>query len=152
MLREQKRAFLSMILAGVILLAFIFMFTFNDPATLNEDKPLRMIFTSIIVGGAILWGIIIASTKKQNPEEAVAMDERDVIIARNALKTQLWASMITLVVWCIVLTETYWTKGAVPVDLMYIMMQFILFTNLLARSIVIFRGYKNPNLGIEEAC
>ena len=68
------------------------------------------------------------------------IDERDRLILGRAPVVQLWAVIFSLVIWTIVLTETYWDQGIPPI-FMYIVFIATLVVSAVAQSIGILIGY-----------
>ncbi|TKJ40338.1 hypothetical protein CEE37_08405 [candidate division LCP-89 bacterium B3_LCP] len=140
----QKRALFGAIISGAILLATTTLLIITDPATIFEKDSLELAYLGFMLGGAVIYGILVIFTRRGKEGEDFVIDERDVFIARRALIVQLRTVLIALALWCVVLVRIYIGNGGIPVPLMYIMYIFILFLNLLARSICIYHGYNLP--------
>ncbi len=146
MLREQKRALFAALISGLMLLATIAMPFLNDPATIFENDSLELAYLGFLLIGVAIYGVLALLTMKRKRGEEYVFDERDILIAARALIVQQRVVLISVAVWCIALVRIYIGKGGIPVPLMYIMFLSILFMNILARSLSIYRGY-NLDIG-----
>ena len=68
------------------------------------------------------------------------VDERDRLILGRTPVVQLWAVIFSLVIWTIVLTESYWDQGIPPI-FMYLVFMSTLIVSAVAQSIGILIGY-----------
>lgn len=141
----QKRALAGAVISCVVLFATVLLLVLNDPATIFEQDVHELIYLGIILGGAVVYGIVMLVTNRSKDAEAVNYDERDRFIVNRALAVQLQVVLIAVALWCVVLVRVYIGTGGIPVPLMYVMYISILFLNFLARSISIYFGLKiNP--------
>jgi len=104
-------------------------------STFSEDQGFRLIINGLWVGGLIFYGILMLTLRKQSQ-----IDERDRLILGRAPVVQLWAVIFSLVIWTIVLTESYWDQGIPPI-FMYLVFMSTLIVSAVAQSIGILIGY-----------
>ena len=132
----QKRALYGLAIGIVWAIAIIVVFIAKGGvSTFSEDQGFRLIIDGLWVGGLIFYGILMLTLRKQRQ-----VDERDRLILGRAPVVQLWAVILSLVIWTIVLTEIYWEQGIPPI-FMYIIFMFTLIVSAVAQSIGILIGY-----------
>ena len=132
----QKRALYGMAFGVVWAVAIIVVFIVKGGvSTFSEDQGFRLIIDGLWVGGLIFYGILMLTLRKQSQ-----VDERDRLILGRAPVVQLWAVIFSLVIWTIVLTESYWDQGIPPI-FMYLVYMSTLIVSAVAQSIGILIGY-----------
>ena len=132
----QKRALYGMAVGVVWAVAIIVVFIVKGGvSTFSEDQGFRLIIDGLWVGGLIFYGILMLTLRKQSQ-----VDERDRLILGRAPVVQLWAVIFSLVIWTIVLTESYWDQGIPPI-FMYLVFMSTLIVSAVAQSIGILIGY-----------
>ena len=132
----QKRALYGMAFGVVWAVAIIVVFIVKGGvSTFSEDQGFRLIIDGLWVGGLIFYGILMLTLRKQSQ-----VDERDRLILGRAPVVQLWAVIFSLVIWTIVLTESYWDQGIPPI-FMYLVFMSTLIVSAVAQSIGILIGY-----------
>ena len=132
----QKRALYGLAFGGVWAAAIIVVFIVKGGvSTFNEDQGFRLIIDGLWVGGLIFYGILMLTLRKQSQ-----VDERDRLILGRAPVVQLWAVIFSLVIWTIVLTESYWDQGIPPI-FMYLVFMSTLIVSAVTQSIGILIGY-----------
>ena len=104
-------------------------------STFSEDQGFRLIIDGLWIGGLIFYAILMLTLRKQSH-----VDERDRLILGRAPVVQLWAVIISIVIWTIVLTESFWDQGIPPI-FMYIVFMSTLIVSAVAQSIGILIGY-----------
>jgi len=133
----QKRALYGLAFGVIWTVAIIVVFIFKGGvSTFNEDQGFRLIIDGIWVVGIVLYGILMHTLLRKRSQ----VDERDRLILGRAPLVQLWAVILSLVVWTIVLTEIYWDQGIPPI-FMYLVLIFTLVVSTVAQSIGILIGY-----------
>ena len=138
----QKRAWYGLALGVVWALSILAVFIIKGGVTAyTEDQSMRAIVAALLVGGAIGYLMIMRITRRKPDQVEVTIDERDRAIIGRALRIQLWAVIISFLVWAVALTETYWGEGQIPVIFPYLMLMSTLITNVLAQSVGILIGY-----------
>ena len=132
----QKRALYGLAFGVVWAVAIILVFIVKGGVnTFSEDLGFRLIVNGLWVGGLIFYGILMLTLRKQSQ-----VDERDRLILGRAPVVQLWAIIFSLVIWTIVLTESYWNQGIPPI-FMYIVFMSTLIVSAVTQSIGILIGY-----------
>jgi len=132
----QKRALYGLAFGVAWMVAIIVVFIVKGGvSTFGEDQGFRLIINGLWVGGLILYGILMLTLRKQRQ-----IDERDKLILGQAPVVQLWAVIFALVIWTIVLTESYWDQGIPPI-FMYLVFMSTLIVSAVAQSIGILIGY-----------
>jgi len=132
----QKRALYGMAFGVVWAVAIIVVFIVKGGvSTFSEDLGFRLIVDGLWIGGLIFYGILMFTLRRQSQ-----VDERDRLILGRAPLVQLWAVIFSLVIWTIVLTESFWDQGIPPI-FMYIVFMSTLIVSTVAQSIGILIGY-----------
>jgi len=132
----QKRALYGLAFGVVWAVAIIVVFIVKGGvSTFSDDQGFRLIIDGLWVGGLIFYGILMLTLRKQSQ-----VDERDRLILGRAPVVQLWAVIFSLVIWTIVLTESYWDQGIPPI-FMYLVFMSTLIVSAVAHSIGILIGY-----------
>lgn len=141
----QKRAWLGLIIgvlwAAVTIVVFI---TGGGVDEFTKNQTFRIVMDALFIGWLIVYAIMMMSILglRKPRKGKVAVDERDMAILNKAPVIQLWAVIISLVVWAIGLTETYWDDGAVPIMYMFLIFFSSLIVSTLAQSLGIIIGYR----------
>ena len=139
----QKRAWYALALGVVFTIAIVAVFIIKGGVTAySEDQGMRLIVAILFVGFLSLYGIVLFATSPKRGWVKVIMDERDAAVVRRALYVQLWAVILSLVVWAIALTEIYWDQGHIPVIFPYLIFGSALIVNTLAQAAGILIGYR----------
>ena len=132
----RKRALYGLAFGVVWAVAIIVVFIVKGGvSTFSEDQGFRLIIDGLWVGGLIVYGILMLTLRKQSQ-----VDERDRLIIGRAPVVQLWAVIFSLIIWTIVLTESYWDQGIPPI-FMYLVFMSTLIVSAVAQSIGILIGY-----------
>ena len=139
----QKRAWYALALgvAFTVAIALVFVIRGGGVTAYSEDPGMRLVVAGLFVGFIVLYGIVLFATRPGRGRAKVTMDERDMAIVRRALNVQLWAVIISLVVWAIALTETYWDQECIPRIFPYLIFGCTLIVNALAQAVGILIGY-----------
>ena len=133
----QKRALYGLAFGVVWAVAIIVVFIVKGGvSTFSEDQGFRLIIDGLWVGGLIFYGILMLTLRKKSQ-----VDERDRLILGRAPVVQLWAVIFSLVIWTIVLTESYWDQGIPPI-FMYLVFMSTLIVSAVAQSAGILIGYR----------
>ena len=139
----QKRAWYALALGIAFTIAIVAVFIIKGGVTAySEYQGMRLIVAILFVGFLALYGIVLFTTRPGRGQVKVVMDERDSAVVRRALYVQLWAVIISLVVWAIALTEIYWDQGHIPVIFPYLIFGSALIVNALAQAVGILIGYR----------
>ena len=133
----QKRAWYSLVIGIIFAVAILVVFLIKGGiSTFNEDQGFRII-VDILWIGALLASLLMTGITLRKPGQ---LDERDRLILGRAPVVQLWAVIFSLVIWTIVLTESYWGQGIPPI-FMYLVFMSTLIVSAVAQSIGILIGY-----------
>ena len=134
----QKRALYGLVIGIVWAIAIIVVFITKGGVTAyTEDQGMRAILAALLIGGLLAYFIMMHLILRKPGQ----VDERDRLIMGRAPVAQLWAVIISLVVWSIALTEIYWDKGKIPVIFPYLILISVFIVNVLAQSAGILIGY-----------
>ena len=138
----QKRALLSFII-GLLLtaVAVVVLISQGDITAFDRESNLRMVMYVALVGVPLVY-LILVNLSLRKP---VQIDERDHRVMEKSGKVQWIASILSLVVWTIVLTEVYRESGQVPVPFLYLIFMSTLIVSTLAQSLGILLGYGRVN-------
>jgi len=138
----QKRAWLGLGIGVAMSVAILAIFITKGATSWNEDQGMRLIVYALFIVGVVLYGIVLFLTRRKPGQPEVIMDERDRVIMSRAPMVQLWAVVVSLVIWTIALTEVYWDQGEIPIVFPQLMFFSILIVNVLAQAIGILIGYR----------
>lgn len=140
----QKRAWYALALGVTLTVAIVVVFVTRGGgvAAYSEDTGMRLTVSGLFVGFMALYGIVLFATRPGRGRVNALMDERDMAVVSGAQRLQLWAVIISLVVWAIALTEVYWEQGQIPVIFPYLMFGSVLIVNMLAQAAGILLGYR----------
>jgi len=139
----QKRAWYALALGVAFTVAIVLVFVIRGGGVTayNEDTAMRLVVSGLFIGFLALYGIVLFATRPGRGRVKALMDERDAAIVRRALYVQLWAVIISLVVWAIALTETYRDQEHIPRIFPYLIFGCALLVNALAQAVGILMGY-----------
>lgn len=144
----QKRAWWGLIIGILWSAATIAVFTTGGGVDeFTENQSFRIVMDVLFIGWIIVYAILMAPILRfrRSGKGKVSVDERDIVILNRAPIIQLWAIIISLVVWAIGLTEAYWDQGTVPIMYMFIIFFSSLVVSTLAQSLGILIGYWRMN-------
>ena len=138
---SQKRAWWELVILAAMMIACGAMVMIKGIPVLEccSDDSTRVGIIYILLSGAVLMGVMHLATRPG--EKHLARDERDLNIMRRAMNVQIAATLISVLLWTVVLTERFHEAGVMPVGYLYIMMISILLINLFARDLGIIVGY-----------
>ena len=135
----QKRALYSLLIGLVLAAALLAVFLIKgDLTAFKEDQGFRLIVYGLWVGVPLVSLILVNLTLRKQGQ----VDERDRLIMERAPKVQVLAVIISLVAWCIVLTEVYWDQGQIPIIFPTLIIISTLIISTLAQSAGILLGYR----------
>ncbi|MEJ2207159.1 MAG: hypothetical protein P8170_24020 [Gemmatimonadota bacterium] len=136
----QRRARWVLALGLVWCGALVWILMRTDPVTMGEDQGARLLFTTVLIAGAVGYGALILFMQLGRRGE-VAVDERDQQILARASRIQGGLTMLCLAIWSVALTEVYWEEGAIPVAFPYIIFWSTFAVYLVSHSAGILLGY-----------
>jgi hypothetical protein len=137
----QKRALWGLTITILTTVAVVFTFIARDASLYYEDKGTRLLVLGIIIAGALAYGVVVLRTRFKDGPDSIILDERDRMIIARAPAVQLNAVLISLVIWCVALTEVYWDSGAIPIFYPYLMFWATYAVSILAWCLGILIGY-----------
>ena len=130
----QKRAWYGLGMGVIWVIAIVVVFIVKGGiGTFSEDTGFRLIYSGLLIGGLLAYFLIM-----RKPGQ---VDERDRLIMGRSPVVQLWAVIISVVIWMIALTESYWDEGHIPVVFPYLIANSLFIVNTLAHSAGILIGY-----------
>jgi hypothetical protein len=138
----QKRAWLGLGIGVVTSVAILVVLITSGATSFHDDQGTRLIVTALFLFGLLTWAVLLAPIFCWPGRVKKLFDERDEIIVRRALQVQLWAVIISMVVWSIALTEVYWDQGEIPIVFPYLIFFSIIIVNMLAQAVGILIGYR----------
>jgi hypothetical protein len=126
--------FLAACAAGVLLI--------YGPDTTYDNDNVRMVFTLLLLAVVFVLAAGSVQLKIRAGRDTGLIDERDQAILDRAPATQGTATILTLAVWVVGLTERFHEPGAVP--LFYVMLLFwsCLVVHLLGLPLGVLIGYR----------
>jgi len=138
----QKRAWYGLVIGVVWAIAIVVVFITKGGITaFPEDTGMRLLLDALFIGGLIVYLVMLFLTRPKKGQAQVTMDERDRVIMGRAPVVQLWAVIISLVVWMIALTEFYWDEGQIPVIFPSLIFFSTLIVSTVSQSVGILIGY-----------
>lgn len=140
----QRACRWSLILAVTPAVMGAFLLAAVGPERAAADAVLRValyglaLASLVAAGGGVWW---VARRGRENAG-GVVLDERDRAILERAPAVQSGATILVLAAWTVVLTERFWSAGAVPVTFMQLVFWSCLLVNLLALPAGVLMGYR----------
>jgi len=134
----QKRALYALVLGVVFAIAIAVGFIAKGGVTtFAEDQGFRLIVYGLWIAVPLAYLIIVNLTLRKPSQ----VDERDRLIIARASKIQLFAVILALIAWMILLTEVYWDERQVPVIFLTLIVLSTLIISTLTQSAAILIGY-----------
>ncbi|HWR70631.1 MAG TPA: hypothetical protein VN415_06200 [Dehalococcoidia bacterium] len=112
---QQKRAWYGLAIGIVWSLAMVAVFFVKGATAFDEDTGMRVMVYGLFIAGVCAYVAMLYITGWRMRREGVIMDERDRMILRKVPVYQMFAVLITLAAWSVILTEVYHDQGQVPV-------------------------------------
>ena len=112
---QQKRAWYGLAIGIVWSLAMVAVFVVKGATAFDEDTGMRFTVYALFAAGVLAYVAMLYITGWRMRREGVIMDERDRMILRKVPVYQMFAVLITLAAWSVILTEVYHDQGQVPV-------------------------------------
>ena len=139
---EQKRTLYGLLIFGttVVLAATIVTVTGSTSYFENEEAR-RTIFTLVVVA-TLAWLAMMLLTRPRSSDVEVVRDERDRLVADRARRSASVATNVYLLVFCIVVVESYQETGSAPVVLFFFMAMSTIAVSQLVQSIAMLIGYR----------
>ncbi len=112
------------------------------PDTTYDNDSVRLAFTILLVASIAVLGGASIRLKSWTKQESARLDERDRAILERAPAIQSIATLVTLAVWVVGLTERFHEAGAVPLFYLYLVFWSCLMMNALGLPAGILIGYR----------
>ena len=112
---QQKRAWYGLAIGIVWSLAMVAVFFVKGATAIDEDTGMRFTVYALFAAGVLAYVAMLYITGWRMRREGIIMDERDRMILRKVPVYQMFAVLITLAAWSVILTEVYHDQGQVPV-------------------------------------
>lgn len=107
-----------------------------------DDDAVRLTFTLLVLAGVFVLGGAAIWLGMQARRDPRWLDERDRAIMDRAPAVQGVATLLTLAMWVIALTERFHDAGAVPVFYLTLLFWSCLMVHLLGLPLGILIGYR----------
>ena len=141
MSRVQKSALFGLVISLSCAISILILFIVKGATSYHEDTSYRIIATCLFLASFFPYGIMLKFTWHKSSDGKINVDERDKKAMERAPSIQLFAVIITLVVWAIALTEIYWDQGQLPIAFPYLILFSCMIVNIIAHSAGILIGY-----------
>ncbi len=115
---------------------------YHGPETTYENDNVRLAFTLLILATMVVLGGGIILIKREASRDSGLLDERDLAILDRAPAVQGVATLLTMVIWVIGLTERFHDAGAVPLFHLMLLAWSCLVVYLLGLPLGILLGYR----------
>jgi len=110
--------------------------------TVYESDSLRLTFTFLVLTTLVsLLGMMLRAKSWANRGDGT-LDERDQAILDRAPVAQAPATLVTLAVWMVGLSESFRDPGAVPTSYLYLVFWTVMVIYALALPVGILLGYR----------
>ncbi len=137
----QTRAIFGLVIGTLSTAVATILVVREDPSKFLTNDRLRMLVYGVFAAGALAYGLVSLLTRRAYRGE-VLLDERDREILAAAPRIQAIAILVTLLIWAVALTESYWEAGAVPIAFPFLIFVSSAVAGLLAFSAGIVLGYR----------
>ena len=138
---EQKRNLLGLLIFGAAFSAVVAIVVVNGPSTYFDNEPARTTVLAVAVAATIAWLGAIIATRPRGREQEVVRDERDRLIADRARRLATVAGNVYLLVFAVVLIETFRADGSAPVVFFFFMAMSTIFVSQLVQGVATLVGY-----------
>ena len=112
---QQRRAWYGLAIGIVWTLSMVALFVVKGATTFDEDAGMRFTAYALFLAGILAYAAMMYVTGRKMARDGVIQDERDRLILRRVPVYQMLAVLATLAIWMVVLTETYWDEGQIPI-------------------------------------
>lgn len=138
----QKRAWLGLGVGVAMSLAILAVFIARGVASFEDDSVLRGITYVLCVGGLLVYAVTLRIKRHKPGGSEVLVDERDEKIIKRATTVQLGAVLLSLFIWAIALTETYWDEKSIPLVFVFLIAISSPIVSIIAQAAGILIGYR----------
>jgi hypothetical protein len=147
----QKRAIYILAADIILTIILVVIFTIKGGITIYKSDPSFRVVIDILYVGILALNLALMPSifRKSKPQKSeVALDERDISILIKTPIIQLWAVIILLLAWVIILTEIYWNTGQIPVIYLSIIFFSIMIISSISYAAGILIGYWRINRNV----
>jgi hypothetical protein len=131
---QQKRAWYGLAIGIIWTLSMVAVFVIKGVTAFDEDVGMRATVYALFAAGILAYVAMMYITGWRMAREGVLQDERDRLILRRVPVYQMFAVLVTLAIWMVALTETYWEEGQIPVVFTYLIFYSAIVVNILFAS------------------
>lgn len=110
-------------------------FVIKGVTAFDEDVSMRATVYALFAAGILAYVAMMYITGWRMAREGVLQDERDRLILRRVPVYQMFAVLVTLAIWMVALTETYWEEGQIPVVFTYLIFYSAIVVNIVFASV-----------------
>jgi hypothetical protein len=137
MSQQRKRAYLTLIIWGIVAVAFAALFFFRGgPDTFYEEDERVIMNAGFILAGWIAYGLMLYLTRAKPGSPPIARDERDEMIGARANATALVIVLMYVFLACIVIKEAYGARGSVPLGWMWFLAYSSVFVGFVSAALL----------------
>lgn len=137
MTQQKKRAFLTLVIWGIVAFAFAaFFFLRGGPDTFYEEDERVVLNAGFILAGWISYGLMLYFTRAKPGSQHVLRDERDETIGARANATALVIVLMYVFLVCIIIKEVYGARGGVPLGWMWFLAYSSVFVGFVSASLL----------------
>jgi len=137
----QRLSRLGLLVGGALSLGLAALVLYFGPERTMADTPVRVGFTLLLLAILALFGLLSLRLSMWMRQDGL-VDERDRAILSGSHGLRSVAMLVTLAVWMIGLTESYWAEGAMPLYWLYFVFWSVLVVSMLAFPLGILFGYR----------
>jgi hypothetical protein len=131
---QQKRAWYGLAIGIIWTLSMVAVFVIKGVTAFDEDVGMRATVYALFAAGILAYVAMMYITGWRMAREGVLQDERDRLILRRVPVYQMFAVLVTLAIWMVALTETYWEEGQIPVVFTYLIFYSAIVVNIVFAS------------------
>lgn len=131
---QQKRAWYGLAIGIIWTLSIVAVFVIKGVTAFDEDPGMRATVYALFVAGILAYVAMMYVTGWKMARDGVLMDERDRSILRRVPVYQMFAVLVTLGIWMVALTETYWEEGHIPIVFPYLIFYSAIVVNIVFAS------------------
>jgi uncharacterized membrane protein len=117
----QRLALTSLASALAPALTAVAVFFYAGPSGFEARPGVRVLVQLLGVMPVVAGAAPLAIARRRAAQGRLVLDERDGDILREAPAAQSWTLLILVVAWTLILTEQFWTAGAVPIGWLAVM-------------------------------
>jgi len=112
---QQRRAWYGLAIGIVWTLSIVALFVIKGATAFDKDTGMRVTAYALFLAGILAYVAMMYVTGWKMARDGAIQDERDRLILRRVPVYQMFAVILTLAVWMVVLTETYSDEGQIPI-------------------------------------